>query len=322
MAAPRVLSRRLSPTEYRWLASATVVAVVVLVVTGAAVRLTGSGLGCPKWPTCSAGHVVAPDSLHPGIEFANRVFTGLGAVAMAVAALGAFVRAPRRRDLCWLGLGLAGGLLAEIVLGGVMVKHRLEPGYVMAHFLLSMVIVLDAVVLAHRAALPDGAPRRPAGDRDLVRISRVVVGLVAATVVAGTVVTGAGPHSGANAADGRVARWQLNLHHATQIHGALAMLVVAAVGATWWLLRSHRAPAEARRRLQYLTEALAGQVVVGYTQYFSGVPVLLVGIHVLGAATVWVCALRFTLFLSSGAALTSDPRLPDAAPADREPAPA
>jgi len=193
---------------------------------------------------------------------------------------------------------------------------------VMAHFLLSMVIVLDAVVLAHRAALPDGAPRRPAGDRDLVRISRVVVGLVAATVVAGTVVTGAGPHSGANAADGRVARWQLNLHHATQIHGTLAMLVVAAVGATWWLLRSHRAPPEARRRLQYLTEALAGQVVVGYTQYFSGVPVLLVGIHVLGAATVWVCALRFTLFLSSGAALTSDPRLPDAAPADREPAPA
>src|SRR4029077_19231721 len=109
----------------------------------------------------------------------------------------------------------------------------------MAHFLLSMLIVLDAVVLAHRAALPDGRPPRPTVDRDLVRVGRLITVMVGATLVAGTVVTGSGPHSGANAGDGQVARWQLSLHRVTQIHGAVAMLTVATVAATWWLLRTH-----------------------------------------------------------------------------------
>ncbi len=144
-----------------------------------------------------------------------------------------------------------------------MVRHRLEPAYVMAHFLLSMVIVLDAVVLAHRAALPDGRPRRPTVERDLVRTGRLIAIMVAATLVAGTVVTGAGPHSGANAADGRVARWHLDLHRVTEIHGTLAMVTVAVLAATWWRMRTRATPPEARRRLQHLVEALAIQVTVG-----------------------------------------------------------
>jgi len=291
-----VAARRITPEAYRRLAGATVIALIGLVVAGAAVRLTGSGLGCPRWPSCSAGHLVAPDRLHPAIEYANRILTGTVSVAMAVVALGAFVRSPRRRDLCWLGIGQAGGLLAEIVLGGVMVRHRLEPGFVMAHFLLSMLIVLDAVVLHHRASLPDDGPA-PATDRSLVRLGRALVVLVGATLVAGTVVTGSGPHSGANSADGRVARWHLDLHRVTQVHGTVAVFTVAAVAATWWLLRSREVPAEVHRRLQHLVEALAVQVTIGYTQYFSGVPALLVGFHVLGAVTVWVCVLRLAVVL-------------------------
>jgi heme a synthase len=308
MPVPQVVSRRVTPAMYRRLALLTVVAVVGLIVTGAAVRLTGSGLGCPKWPTCANGHVVAPDRFHPAVEFANRVFTGVVSVAMALAALGAFVRVPRRRDLCWLGGGLAAGLAAEVWLGGTMVRHRLDPGYVMAHFLLSMAILLDAVVLHHRASLPDGRAVQPTAERRDVWLARAVALLVLATVVAGTVVTGSGPHSGANSADGRVGRWHLSVHRATQVHGMAAMVTVAAVVAAWLALRSRGAPAEAMHRLQLLIEALSAQVAIGYTQYFSGVPPLLVAFHVLGAATVWVCAVRFSLFLSSGA--TFEPTVP------------
>ena len=166
-------------------------------------------------------------------------------------------------------------------------------------------------------------PRRPTVDHDLVRIGRLVVVMVGATVVAGTVVTGSGPHSGANSTDGRVARWHLNLHRVTQIHGAVAMLTLAVVAVTWWLLRTHAAPAEAGRRLQHLVEALAAQIALGYTQYFSGVPALLVAFHVLGAVMVWVFALRFALYMASGGELPAPAAaVPAGVSASREPAPA
>jgi cytochrome c oxidase assembly protein subunit 15 len=114
------------------------------------------------------------------------------------------------------------------------------------------------------------------------------------------------------------ARWHLDLHRVTQVHGALAMLTLATIAATWWLLRSRGAPAEAVRRLQQLVEALSAQVAIGYTQYFSGVPPLLVAFHVLGAATVWALAVRFSLYLGSGAGL----EVPVHAPAVPHPAPA
>ena len=300
MELSRVASRRISPEAYRRLALLTVVSLIGLTVAGAAVRLTGSGLGCPKWPTCSTGHVVAPDQFHPAIEFANRILTGVVSVAMALVALGAFLRVPRRRDLCWLGVGQVAGLMGEIVLGGVMVRHRLEPGFVMAHFLLSMLIVLDAVVLHHRASWTDDRPPAAGVGRDVARLGGLLVVMVAATLVAGTVVTGSGPHSGANSADGRVRRWHLSLHQVTQVHGAAAMVTVVLVAVTWWVLRAGPAPTEVRRRLQHLVEALSAQVAIGYTQYFSGVPALLVAFHVLGAVTVWVLALRFALSLSPG----------------------
>lgn len=309
MQLATVTTWRLSPRAYRQVTVWTAVLVGFIIVTGATVRLTGSGLGCPQWPTCEGGRLVAPASYHPMVEWLNRVVTALVSAAVMVAALGAFVRRPRRADLCWLALGLVGGLVGQIVLGGETVKHRLEPAFVMAHLLLSMLLLWDAVLLHHRAAQPDGAPRRPLVGPDLVRGGRVLVAMVAVTVVAGTVVTGAGPHSGANAADGRVRRWHLSLHRVTQVHGTAAMLTLALVLLTFWLLHSRRAPGLARQRLQLLVEALAAQLAIGYTQYFAGVPPLLVAVHVLGATLVWAAALRYALALSSLGAAPTDVEL-------------
>jgi cytochrome c oxidase assembly protein subunit 15 len=317
MVPLRLVTRRVTPRAFQVIALSTVVALGFITVTGAAVRLTGSGLGCSQWPACQGGRVVAPMSYHAEVEFLNRVTTLAVSIAIIVAALGAFLRVPRRKDLSWLSLGLVLGLVAEVILGGETVRHRLNPAFVMAHFLLSMVLIWDAVVLHHRSTLPDDAPRRPLVDRDLVRVGQLMAFMVAMTVVAGTVVTGAGPHSGANSGNGVVERWQLDLHRVTQIHGTAAMLTLALVLTAWWLLRSQGAPAAARRRLQLVVEALAVQVGIGYTQYFTGVPAWLVGFHVLGAVIVWVSALRFALVLSSGGTTQVVPSVGHASTTDR-----
>jgi cytochrome c oxidase assembly protein subunit 15 len=266
------------------------IALGFIIVTGGAVRLTGSGLGCPQWPRCAGGRLVAPDSFHPMVEFVNRVVTGAVSVAVIVAALGAFLLRPRRRDLCVLGLGLVAGLVGQIVLGGLTVQHRLEPGYVMAHFLLSMTIVWVAVVLHHRAS----GIGLVLEDRSERALGRLMVVMAAMTIVIGTVVTGAGPHSGANSGDGVVARWQIDLHRITQLHGISAMLLVGLVLVCFALVRSSGSDLVVGR-CRNVIEALGFQVAIGYTQYFTGVPPLLVGFHLLGAALVWVSVLRFAL---------------------------
>ena len=131
-----------------------------IVVSGAAVRLTGSGLGCPDWPNCDDGRLVAPIEKHALVEFTNRTITGLVSVAVILAVLGSIWRVPRRRDLIWLSWGLVAGVVAQIVLGGVTVLVDLSPPFVMAHFLLSMALLADAVVLHDRASQPDGPRRR------------------------------------------------------------------------------------------------------------------------------------------------------------------
>ncbi|GAC1542499.1 MAG: hypothetical protein NVS3B12_30560 [Acidimicrobiales bacterium] len=292
---------RLSPATYRRVTVVALAALAFIIVTGGAVRLTGSGLGCPQWPNCSAGHLAprSASNLHPMIEFVNRVVTGIVSAAVIVAVLGALLRAPRRRDLTGLSLGLVLGVIGQIVLGGETVRHRLNPAFVMAHFLLSMLIVWDAVVLHHRACLPDAEPRRPLVDRDLVWVGRLLAFMTLATVVAGTVVTGSGPHGG----DDRVQRWSLDLHRVTQLHGVSAMVLLALAATTLWTLRAQGASQVAQRRAMQVIEALGVQVVIGYTQYFTGVPAAVVGFHILGAVVVWTTSLRLALAMSSGTGL-------------------
>ena len=288
----------LTPQTYQRVTLLALAALGFIIVTGGAVRLTGSGLGCPQWPNCSAGHLVprSAASYQPLVEFVNRVVTGLVSLAVIVAVLASVQRRPRRRDLTLLSVGLVLGVVAQIVLGGQTVRHRLDPAFVQAHFLLSMLIVADAVVLLHRAGLPDGGVHRPLVDHDLVWAGRLMILVSAMTIVAGTVVTGSGPHGG----DDRVQRWQLDLHRVTQVHGTAAMLLVALALTTAWLLRSQGAPVQAQRRAWLVIEALGAQVAIGYTQYFLGVPVVLVGLHILGAVLVWSAVVSFSLSLGSG----------------------
>lgn len=306
----------LSPRAYRRITFVALLSLAFIIVTGAAVRLTGSGLGCPDWPTCEEGRLIAPLEYHPMIEFVNRTVTGLVSAAVIVAVLGSLLRRPRRRDLTWLSLGLVGGVIGQIVLGGLTVLFELAPPFVMGHFLLSMILLWNAVVLHHRAGEegPPGSPgdadgsagrppprprwfgarpswtRVPVVDRDVLRLVRLV--FVAGTLVllTGTVVTASGPHGG----DEDAPRFSFDLPDVARIHGIAVVLLLVLVLAVLWATRTPGA-APLQRTGRTLLAVCVAQAGVGYTQYFTGVPVLLVGVHIVGAVSVWIAVVRLQL---------------------------
>jgi cytochrome c oxidase assembly protein subunit 15 len=281
-----------TPAAYRRVTLLTVVALCAIIVTGAAVRLTGSGLGCPTWPSCSAGHLTphGENGSHVWVEFLNRVFTGMVSVAIALAVLAAWRRAPRRRDLVWLSLGLVAGLIGQIVLGGISVRHHLAPPFVMGHFLLSLVLVADAVALHHRAG-EDAGPRRPTAGPELRTAAGWLVAIAAVVLVTGTVVTGTGPHGG----DTTARRLHFDITDVARVHGIAVNVLVAGTLLFLWLAHRRGAPALAVRRARILLAVEVAQAAVGYTQYFNGVPEALVALHVLGAVSVWLAVLGLAL---------------------------
>lgn len=283
----------LSPRAYRLIALGSLLAVAFIIVTGAAVRLSGSGLGCPDWPNCDNGRLVAPLEYHAIVEFVNRTITGLVSLAVIVAVLGSLRRRPRRSDLVKLSLGLVAGVIGQIVLGGLTVLFELRPQFVMAHFLLSMVILANGVVLHWRAGQPDDQPGRPLVSPEIRRLTNLILGTTALVVFLGTVVTAAGPHGG----DEKAIRLDVPLHRAAQTHGFAVVLLLAMMVALLVLLRRAGGPASVRRRGLILLGLLLAQGAIGYVQYFTGVPVLLVGAHVAGATAVWAAAVRFRLGL-------------------------
>jgi cytochrome c oxidase assembly protein subunit 15 len=280
----------LSPSTYRRLTLLAALALAVIIVTGALVRLTGSGLGCPDWPECNETRFVDVSSTHGAIEQVNRLFTGLVAVAVVLAVLGSLVRNPRRRDLTWLSLGLVAGVIGQIVLGGVTVLTDLHPAAVQAHFVLSIVILTDALVLHQRASEEPG-PYRPAPDRSLRRAVLAASALVGLAIVTGTVVTGTGPHGG----DEDVRRFGFAITDVARIHSVTALVAAAAL--VWLAWRARRGPAWAviGEPLGAVLAALVVQGTIGYMQYFNGIPVPLVALHVIGSVVVWwlVCRLTF-----------------------------
>ncbi len=287
----------LSPPAYRRVTLFALVALTFIVVTGGAVRLTGSGLGCPDWPTCADNRVVAPWEYHAMVEFVNRTITGLVSVAVMLAVLGSLVRRPRRSDLLWLSIGLVAGVLGQIVLGGLTVLFELKPGFVMAHFLLSMVLIANAVVLHHRAGRPAG-PTRPAVGPDLLGLGRLGVAFAVLVIFLGTIVTSSGPHGGDEDAE----RLQFVLPDVTRLHSVAVMLFLAVTLVMLWRLRRAGADPRIRRRSEVLLALLVAQGVLGYVQYFTGVPAVLVGFHIAGATAVWVAVLRLHLAFSVPAA--------------------
>jgi len=282
------------PETYRRITLIALVALGAIVVTGAAVRLTGSGLGCTDWPTCEDGKLFAEmDDAHAVAEFANRVFTGVVSLAVMLAVLGSLVRVPRRRDLTWLSLGLVGGVIAQIVWGGFTVWSKLAPQFVMGHYLISAVLVADAVVLCQRAAAGGGAVGFVVPSK-VVAWSRAVVALGVAVIVTGTIVTNTGPHSG----DVNSKRFGFDIAEVARIHGVLVLTLLAVVLVTLRFAYRSGAPETVRRRGGWLVGAIVVQGAIGYTQYFTGVPALLVGFHVLGSVLVWVAILWFHLGLA------------------------
>ena len=274
-------------------AVASLVVNVLIVVTGGAVRLTGSGLGCPTWPPCSSGHFVATreQGIHGLVENSNRALTTvLLVVALATIAV-TWRRRPRRPALFHLALALLVGIAAQAVLGGVTVLTGLNPGTVMAHFLVSMVLIAIATVLVERSREGD-APPEEVVRHELVLGGRLVVAVTAALLVAGTVVTGSGPHSGdADATN----RFPFELSTVAQLHADLVFLLLGLVATLILALRAVDAPARPRRRVLDLLVVALAQGAIGYVQYFTKLPVVLVGFHVLGACLVWVAALRVPL---------------------------
>lgn len=312
---------RLSPSAYRRITLCALLALVFIVVTGGAVRLTGSGLGCPDWPTCTEDRLVAPWEYHAMVEFVNRTITGLVSLAVILAVLGSLLRTPRRSDLTLLSLGLVGGVVAQVILGGLTVLFHLSPPFVMAHFLLSMVLVANAVVLHHRAGQPDRPPRLVVG-RELVTMGRLMLVALGLALVLGTVVTGTGPHGG----DPDVERLGFFLPDVARAHGISVVLFLALTLVTLWRLRRAGAPGDLMRAGEVLLAVSVAQAGVGWAQYFTGVPVVLVGIHILGATATWAAAVSFQACFAtrSGGAgplrSRGDRRLPEPVPRPDQPA--
>jgi len=289
----RLASRlAVTPDQYRRVAYVTLAALMLIVLTGAAVRLTGSGLGCPTWPKCY-GKVLPPIQTHALIEFGNRALSGFVGVVTAVAAVLALTRKPFRRDLAWLAWALPLGVVAQAVLGGFTVREKLAPGFVMSHFGLSMIILIAAVALAWRATHEPGWRPRST-DRLSVWSVRLLALLGALTIFAGTAATAAGPHSG-GAVGQHIKRLDFKgadtLNWVVRQHAAIAALFgVVAVAA--WLWQRHRGASEKTLEpLTFVCILIAAQGLVGSVQYELHLPSDMVWVHVLLATVTWVALL-------------------------------
>ena len=274
---------QISPPQYRRIAVGALVSLAIIIVSGAAVRLTNSGLGCDDWPRCNSTKLIDVSSKHAAIEQINRLFTGVVGVAVILAVLASLVRVPRRRDLTALSWWLVAGVVANALIGGVSVKVHLHPMVIQSHLLLSMALIVVGTVLVRRAGEPDGAVLRSAVTEPTKHLTRVLFGLTCVAVFTGTIVTGAGPHAGDEDAE----RLNVSIPAVARLHGIAVMLAIAVALVIAWRIRKH---AEDQRALANVisTWILVGmlQAVVGYIQYFNEVPALLVGIHVAGATLV------------------------------------
>ncbi|GII51670.1 cytochrome b561 [Planotetraspora thailandica] len=288
-------------TMRRW-ALAAIVVNVGITVTGAAVRLTGSGLGCPTWPKCTSDSFVparvdthAPVNM--AIEFSNRLLTFL-VLAVAAGCLLAAIRLGRsgqgRPVLIRLAALQPIGVVVQALWGGVVVHSVLNPVTVSVHFLLSMGMVAAAFTLYARSGEGD-APSQRLVHRDIRTLGFFLTAAVFVLLMVGVVVTGTGPHSGDQAAS----RFGFDIESVVRLHTDVVWIVVGMTFALLFSLHVTDSPGRARRGALVLLGVELLQGVIGYVQYFLAVPAFLVGLHVLGAALVWVATLRVVFLMRS-----------------------
>ena len=289
------------PRRFLLLARITAALVVANVATGAAVRLSGSGLGCPDWPTCAHQSITPPLSLHPVVEFGNRMVVVVLVVACAVTFVAALARRPRRRDLTWLAGGLVAGVMGEAVVGAIVVYSKLNPYVVAGHFMLGMAVLADGVVLVLRAGHAPGRGS-PLVSRRLVVPSRAFFAVIVLALFAGTGVTGTGPHAGGPGAK----RIPMALVTMARIHAETVLTAGVVLLVLLYLLWRSNAPARVQDRGRIVLGVMVVQGVIGYAQYFTHLPAVLVGIHVVGATAVLSVVLWFHHGLADHRAETAD----------------
>lgn len=276
--------------QQQWLAALVcLVTQGLITVTGAIVRVTSSGLGCPTWPTCFPDSMTPrADALvpwqHQAIEFGNRTLTGLVSLAAILVAV-LVTLARRRRSVLVLGWAMIGGTLAQAVIGGITVLAGLKWWTVAIHLVASMVMIWLATLLVVHVREPDDGDLHTGDTDQRLRISAAVSGaLLALVLVAGTLVTGAGPHAGDKSTTRPVARLDVPIPELARWHSVLVLCYLASLAALIWFARSANPPA---RRAAFIAAGLAlAQGALGEAQYWQGVPSLLVVLHVGGAVLV------------------------------------
>ena len=304
----------ISQSQYQKITKVSLLLLAFIIITGAAVRLSGSGLGCSDWPTCENDQLVAEiDDVHAMVEFVNRVITGFVALAVMIAVLGSLFRVPKRKDLIYLSIGLVVGVVIQVIVGALVVREHLPPSLVITHFLVSMVLVWNAVELDHRARSDDKS-EHSSPPMLLKRMTKLIVGLGALVIITGTIVTGSGPHSGAenqqilDALESQgtassitnleleVERLPFDVPDVARIHGISVMLFLLLTLRLLFVIKRHSP--EFITVGQNLMAAIVIQAAIGYFQYFTGVPALLVGVHVAGATFIWIMILRLYLVVN------------------------
>jgi heme a synthase len=281
-----------TPELYAKVTMVALAALALIVLTGAGVRLTGSGLGCPDWPKCHGGYV-APLDTHAVIEYGNRLLTGFVGFAVIAASVLAFFRRPFRWHLALFGALLPLGVMGQAILGALVVKYHLAPGLVMSHFILSMLLLDASFALAWCSRYEPGE-RRPSSDRVGVWSVRALIPLGQLTILAGTIATASGPHAGAH--EGQlVHRFDFEgtgtLEWVVQRHSAIAALFGLAAIAVWLLLRRPGGDERAQRPLAAVLGLLVLQGAVGGAQWALELPSELVWLHVALATATWLAML-------------------------------
>ena len=279
----------LSPRAYAAVAVAAQLILVIIVVSGAGVRTSGSGLGCPDWPDCRGSFIPALD-YHAWMEYGNRMLSALVGVICVAAGVLVFLRRPFRRDLVRPALVLPIGVVAEGTLGALAVLLDLSWPVVIAHYLLSLTLLVAATVLVWRVRREPDAPPA-AGDRLSVLATRAVVAFGGVIIVLGTLATAAGPHAGGAGTGDVVERLEAfgphTLRSLIHLHGHLAAVFGASVVAAWFLARRRGADRELRRSLATGALIIALQGTVGLIQYHTNLPAGVVWVHASLPAALW-----------------------------------
>jgi cytochrome c oxidase assembly protein subunit 15 len=281
---------------FRWFAFASFLSMIVIVLSGAAVRLTGSGLGCPDWPTCFHGRISGSWSIHPFIEYANRMVTVTLVVLTGVTFIAACLRDPRRRDLLVLSGALIAGVVADAVLGGFVVYSKLNPWLVSMHMLLSLAMVVVGAVLYHHSKYLYGpGTRSDVRDPHFRSVARLLWIPFVILLVTGTLTTGSGPHAGSSQGQLRARRLPFAFSSAAWVHSAAALLFIGLVVGLLLAIWKTGAPRALQLGVRRLVVIALVQAAIGVTQYLTHVPVVLVELHVAGAVSLTIGMTQFTL---------------------------